>query len=90
MERHGRRSQAVTIRRGIVRFLEHQPTERSPHRQPIAANPFGVEWEWRLGNLRAFYDVLEAEGEVRVERAGYKEGNDLYVRGEKIDLRSEE
>jgi hypothetical protein len=78
MERHGRKAQATTVRRALDRFLRDQPDEPSLARKPLDPNPFGVDWELRLRTLRAFYDVDRDAQEVRVVRAGYKEGNDLH------------
>jgi hypothetical protein len=53
-------------------------------------NPFDAAWELRLGTLRALYDVDGAQMTVTVLRAGYKVGNDLYLRGLHTPLRTQE
>ena len=83
------RAQEVTLRRALARFLLHDPSVPSGARKPLVPNPLGVSWELRVGPLRAFYDVDAALGVVRVVRAGYKRGNDLYIRGRKVDLRGQ-
>ncbi|HEV8637812.1 MAG TPA: hypothetical protein VG370_26640 [Chloroflexota bacterium] len=77
------------VRAALPQYLTNEITAPSNARKALASNPFGVAWELRLGPLRAFYDVDDAAQVVRVERVGYKRGNDLYVRGRRVDLRSE-
>jgi len=49
------------------------------HPNPIAP------WELRIDRYRVFYR-LEADAIVKVIAVGVKEHNDLYIRGEKVEL----
>ncbi|MFL5800765.1 MAG: type II toxin-antitoxin system RelE family toxin [Roseiflexaceae bacterium] len=41
-------------------------------------------WELRIDNYRIFYDV--EDDTINVRAVGYKEHNDLYIRGKKVAL----
>src|SRR5262245_13510486 len=56
------------VRAALPQYLAKEPAAESNARKRLAANPFGVAWELRLGSLRAFYDVDEPLQVVRVER----------------------
>jgi mRNA-degrading endonuclease RelE of RelBE toxin-antitoxin system len=83
-----RASEQSRIRVALPQYLAFEPSVPSNARKALDPNPLGVGWELRLGSLRAFYDVDDGDEVVRVERIGYKRGNDLYVRGRLVDLRS--
>lgn len=50
-----------------------------------AASPL-APWELRLGDLRVYYDVEEAERVVQILAVGVKEGNRVRIGSELIDL----
>jgi mRNA-degrading endonuclease RelE of RelBE toxin-antitoxin system len=77
------------IRVALTQYLAHEPTLASNARKALDPNRLNLAWELRLGPLRVFYDIDDEAKIVRVERVGYKRGNDLYVRGRLVDLRSQ-
>ena len=82
------RTQEVTARRAVERFLAHEPAAPSNARRPMAPNPLGAPWHLRLGALRVYYDIEEAAAVVRVVRVGVKPGNVLYLRGRPFEMRT--
>jgi mRNA-degrading endonuclease RelE of RelBE toxin-antitoxin system len=82
-----RRSDETTARRSLPRYLASEPARPSSARKRLDPNPLGVAWELRLGDLRVFYDIDEQAQVVRVVNAGRKTGNDLYIRGVKVEMR---
>jgi mRNA-degrading endonuclease RelE of RelBE toxin-antitoxin system len=65
--------------------LVHEPTRETRNRKQLRPNDL-VEWELRIEAFRVFYDVLENDGVVKVVAIGFKDGNDLYVHGERYEL----
>ncbi len=67
--------------------LSHEPTRETRNRKRLRPNALS-EWELRVDVFRVFYDVLvEEEDEViKVVAIGVKEGNDLFIHGEKYEL----
>jgi len=65
--------------------LTHEPTRETRNRKRLRPNAL-AEWELRVEAFRIFYDVLMEEQVVRVVAVGHKEGNTLYIHGEKYDL----
>lgn len=45
-----------------------------------------AEWELRVEAFRVFYDVVPENEIVKVVAIGVKEGNDLFIHGEKYEL----
>ena len=65
--------------------LTHEPTRETRKRKRLRSNPL-ADWELRVETFRVFFTVDEADGVVAVIAIGYKEGNDLYVHGERYEL----
>ena len=75
----------VTIIDAIERQLVDQPLLETRNRKPLRPDSqFG--WELRIGNYRVFYDVNEETVTVSVVSVGYKEHNQLYIRGQEVNL----
>jgi mRNA-degrading endonuclease RelE of RelBE toxin-antitoxin system len=72
---------------GVEAQLTHEPTRETRNRKRLRPNQL-AEWELRVQKFRIFYDVLadEANPVVKVIAVGYKEGNDLFIHGEKYEL----
>ncbi|MBE2284710.1 MAG: type II toxin-antitoxin system RelE/ParE family toxin [Prosthecobacter sp.] len=77
--------EAVTILKTIELQLSHHPAAETNSRKLLRPNPF-FTWELRIQPFRVFYQVDEASEEVRIQRIGCKIHNDVYLRGEKIEL----
>jgi mRNA-degrading endonuclease RelE of RelBE toxin-antitoxin system len=65
--------------------LTYQPTTETRNRKPLEPNDL-ADWELRVGAYRVFYDVVPAEGIVKVKAIGHKEHNELYIRGKEFKL----
>ena len=65
--------------------LPYEPTVETKNRKRLEPNEV-AEWELRVGRLRILYDVHEQIKVVSVEVIGYKIGNNLIVRGERMEL----
>jgi mRNA-degrading endonuclease RelE of RelBE toxin-antitoxin system len=70
---------------GIESQLLYEPNVETRNRKRLRPNDVS-EWELRLGKFRVFYDVEATVRIVRVEAIGYKEGNQLFIRGEPYQL----
>ncbi len=53
-------------------------------RKRLAQHPIAA-WELRVGKYRVFYE-FEEEATVKIVAVGHKEHNDLFIRGEKVEL----
>ena len=67
--------------------LSHQPAFRTKRRKPLLPNQFNWTWELRIPPFRVFYDVEEEpEQVVYIHAVGIKEGNQVRISGEIVDL----
>jgi hypothetical protein len=70
----------------VDRQLAHQPLIETRNRKPMRPNPL-APWELRIGNLRVYYDVVEApESIVYIRAVGIKYRNRVMIGGEEIEL----
>ena len=70
----------------IEKQLLHEPLVETRNRKPLRPNPL-APWELRVGDLRVFYEVPEAEpGRVRILAIGEKRGNSLWIGGKEVQL----
>lgn len=69
---------------GIGAFLEADADVTSKRRKQLRPNPL-APWELRIGAYRIFYEVKPG-GLVRVLAIGHKVHNDLFIRGERVEL----
>jgi mRNA-degrading endonuclease RelE of RelBE toxin-antitoxin system len=67
----------------IQAYLWEDADIESNRRKRLRPNEL-APWELRAGKYRVFYE-LEA-GQVKVVAIGYKEHNELFVRGKKVEL----
>jgi len=81
--RYFKANQRRIITSNIRTFLTHNALSETNRRKPLEPNQIG-SWELRIDNYRVFYDV-EVDT-VFVTAVGYKEHNDLYIRGRKVTL----
>jgi mRNA-degrading endonuclease RelE of RelBE toxin-antitoxin system len=78
--------QRTTILQAIEDQLSHQPLAETRQRKPLRPNPV-APWELRIGHIRVFYEVVEAdENTVRVLAVGLKKGNKLFIGSQEIVL----
>jgi len=54
------------------------------HRKKLRPNPL-APWELKVSKYRVFYEVSQPQI-VKIVAAGYKEHNDLFIRGKKVQL----
>lgn len=69
---------------GIKTHLRFEADQESKRRKKLDPNPL-APWELRIGNYRVFYDVEEATA-IWITTIGWKEHNDLFIRGKKVRL----
>jgi mRNA-degrading endonuclease RelE of RelBE toxin-antitoxin system len=83
--------QALTARQQAIildtvdRQLAHQPNIETKNRKPMRPNPV-APWELRIGNLRVYYDLDEAEQVAYIRAIGVKQRNRVRIGKEVIDL----
>ncbi|WP_141699389.1 type II toxin-antitoxin system RelE family toxin [Candidatus Thiosymbion oneisti] len=66
--------------------LAHQPGVETRNRKPIRPNPV-VPWELHIGDLRAYYDIVEEpEKRVLVRAVGIKIRSSVRIGGEEVQL----
>jgi mRNA-degrading endonuclease RelE of RelBE toxin-antitoxin system len=60
--------------------LTHEPTVETQNRKEMLPNDL-ASWELRIGDLRVYYEVLEAEQLVNVVAIGIKRRNRVFIGG---------
>jgi mRNA-degrading endonuclease RelE of RelBE toxin-antitoxin system len=78
------KSQRRRISDGIGLFLTHDANLATRRRKPLRPNRL-APWELRINNYRVFYD-FEGNDKLKVVAVGFKQHNDLYIRGKKVEL----
>ena|SRR5713101_4472584 len=79
-----RRFEQRLIVDGFKRYLRNDADVENQHRKQLRDNPL-APWELRLGKYRVFYEVVNAST-VKIVAIGYKNHNDLFIRGQKVEL----
>jgi mRNA-degrading endonuclease RelE of RelBE toxin-antitoxin system len=51
----------------------------------LRENPFS-NWALRIGKYRVFYHVMEDIMTISIVAVGFKEHNNLYIRGKKVKI----
>jgi mRNA-degrading endonuclease RelE of RelBE toxin-antitoxin system len=67
------------------KYLEIDAHVESKRRRQLRPNPV-APWELRVGDYRVFYKLEESASVVRVLAIGYKEHNDVFIRGRKVEV----
>jgi mRNA-degrading endonuclease RelE of RelBE toxin-antitoxin system len=80
-----RKFDQVRIVAAIESQLPYEPANETRNRKRLRPNEL-AEWVLRVDNFRVFYDVLADRAVAKVIAIGVKEGNDLYIHGEKFEL----
>lgn len=65
--------------------LSDQPDVETRHRKPLRPNPV-APWEFRIGDLRVFYDYDEPNEVVTILAVGIKRHNALFIGDEEVTL----
>lgn len=65
--------------------LHHEPLTETRNRKALRPNELAA-WELRVGQLCVFYNVDEAAAKIFVQAVGYKEHNQLFIRGQEHPL----
>jgi len=70
----------------VDRQLIHQPNVETRNRKPMRPNPI-APWELRIGELRVYYEIRDAEQlTVMVLAVGQKERDRIRIGGERVEL----
>lgn len=72
----------------IVDSIQEQmrePLSETRNRKPLRPNNIS-SWELRLGKYRVFYDVELDNKLVEIKAVGWKEHNQLFIRGKEYQL----
>ena len=77
--------QRSTVLDSIDQQLTHQPTTETRNRKPMRRNPLAA-WEMRIGGLRVYYRVQEAEHLIQVLAVGVKRHHRVYLGGKVVEL----
>ncbi len=72
------------ILQGIKKYLTEDAHTEMVRKKRLRPNPL-APWELKLGDYRIFYD-LETEASIKIIAIGYKEHNELFIRGRKLEL----
>lgn len=63
--------------------MTHEPIRETRNRKQLRPNEL-AGWELRVDVFRVFYDV--SEDIVKVVAIGLKQGNELFIHGERYEL----
>ena len=80
-----RKSEQRIVVAGTKEQLADEPMTVTLNRKPLRPNPIAT-WGIRLEEYRVFYDVDVDTRVVTVRAIGYKDHNDLFVRGIKVEI----
>jgi mRNA-degrading endonuclease RelE of RelBE toxin-antitoxin system len=80
-----RKPEQRMITSAIVEQLSHEPLSTTTNRKPLRPNPI-ARWAIRISEYRVFYDVDLQEQVVTIRAVGYKDHNDLFIRGVKVEI----
>ena len=80
---YGTRDQRVILD-AIEDFLEVDADLEGKRRRPLRPNPL-APWELRVGDYRVFYEIT-VERLVRVLAVGHKVHNELFIRGQRVEI----
>ncbi|TWT43780.1 hypothetical protein RAS1_01790 [Phycisphaerae bacterium RAS1] len=70
----------------VERQLSHEPRVETRNRKPMRPNPL-APWELRIGDLRVYYDVMDApEAVVQVLAVGIMRRNRIWIGGVEFEL----
>jgi len=74
----------------IERQLVYEPLTRTRNRKPLRPNAIAA-WELRVGDLRVFYEVIRADGDVvRILAVGRKRRNVVIIAGKEYRFEADQ
>jgi mRNA interferase RelE/StbE len=77
--------QRAIVLDAVAEQLTHQPTVPTRNRKLMRSNPL-AQWELRVGDLRVYYLVAEADQVVYIAAVGIKVRNRVFVGGVETNL----
>jgi mRNA-degrading endonuclease RelE of RelBE toxin-antitoxin system len=83
--RYFKKARQSSILDDIERQLRHQPEVETKNRKKPRENVI-ASYELRIDDVRIFYNVYAAENVVDIVAIGWKEHNDIFIKGKKVDL----
>jgi mRNA-degrading endonuclease RelE of RelBE toxin-antitoxin system len=83
LEHYTKREQGIILD-ALRAFLGEDADRETRRKKRLRDNPL-APWELRVGEFRVFYEIAEHQL-ARVLAIGHKQHNDLFIRGERIDL----
>ena len=72
------------ILKAVYKFLEVDADVETKKRKQLRSNPH-APWELKIGKYRVFYEIKK-ERLVRVLAIGHKVHNELFIRGEGVEV----
>src|SRR5919202_981072 len=69
----------------VEQQLLEEPLTVTRNRKPLRSNELST-WELRISKYRVFYDVDTQDSLVTVKAVGWKEHNNLFIRGKESKL----
>jgi len=79
------RRETRTILDRIQEALRNEPRTETRNLKRLRPNPLS-KYELKIGDFRAFFEVLDESREVLVLAIGRKEGNRLWIGGREVNL----
>jgi mRNA-degrading endonuclease RelE of RelBE toxin-antitoxin system len=73
------------LRDALSEQLSYEPNVPTRNRKEMRPNFLSL-WELRIGDFRVYYDIDEEESIVDIRAIGIKEGNQVRIRGEIVEL----
>ena len=80
-----KRYERALILDAVDQQLLHAPMVESRNRKKLRENILS-RWELRVDKYRVFYNVNENDGIVDITAVGYKEHNQLFIRGKEVKI----
>lgn len=83
--RYFRKTEQNLILDNVEQQLLQEPLEITKNRKPLRPNDISA-WELRIDKYRVFYDVNVEDNLVIIKAVGWKEHNQLFIRGKELNL----
>lgn len=83
LDQYTAREQAIILD-AVEECLEFDADIESKRRKRLRPNPL-APWELRIGDYRIFYEI-ESGNSVRVLAVGHKSHNELFIRGQRMEI----